>query len=224
MNMLKSVLVGVVLSISGFANAAIIPFGIQDNIDIATVTNDWGWSLCHQESYGTSGTTIDNLFDDCTGEYVMLASGLNNSATLDLAAAALFTEVTSYTAVNTTHLANGTEWYYNGDSMGFAPQGATIKQNSADVNGSGQHGGSAIDATSPFRLSWHTTGGNNVNPTQIEGGWRSGTTTGLNGSSVWNRYVFTANAPAEIPEPTTLAIFGLGLLGLASRRVRKIAK
>jgi hypothetical protein len=222
--MLKSALAGLVLSVSGFSNAGIIPFGVQDDISISTVTNDWGWSLCHQETYSTVGTTITNLFDNCTGDYVMLASGLANSSILDVAAAALFSAVTTYTAQNNTHLANGVEWYHNGGSLGFAPQGATIYQNSADVNASGLHGGSAIDSTSPLRLSWHTAGGYESNPTQLNGGWRSGSNTGLNSAQNWNRYVFTANAPSSVPEPSTLAIFALGIMGLASRRSLLVKK
>ncbi len=218
---LKAATAGLIISVSSFANAAIIPFGIQDDIDITTVTNDWGWSLCHQETYGTSGTTIDNLFDNCSGDYVMLASGLTNSSTLDLAAAALLSDVKTYTARDETHLANGAEWYFNGGSLGFAPQGASISQNSADVNATGLFGGTAIDSTSDFRLSWHTDGGYGNNPTQLDDGWRSGSNTNLNNAQNWNRYVFSINTAAEVPEPSTLAILALGLMGIASRRFKK---
>ncbi len=221
LKVLKAAAAGLIISVSSFANAAIIPFGIQDDIDITTVTNDWGWSLCHQETYGTSGTTIDNLFDDCSGNYVMLASGLTSSSTLDLAAAALLTDVTTYTARDETHLANGAEWYFNGGSLGFAPQGASILQNSADVNATGLFGGTAIDSTSDFRLSWHTSGGYGNAPTQLDGGWRSGSNTNLNSAQNWNRYVFSINTAAEVPEPSTLAVLALGLMGIASRRFKK---
>jgi hypothetical protein len=218
---LKAAAAGLIISVSGFANAAIIPFGVQDDIDITTVTNDWGWSLCHQETYGTSGTTINNLFDNCSGDYVMLASGLTNSSTLDLAAAALLSDVTTYTARHETHLANGAEWYFNGGSLGFAPQGASIFQNSADVNATGLYRGTAIDSTSDFRLSWHTAGGYDITPAELDGGWRSGTNISLNNDQNWNRYVFSINTAAEVPEPTTLAILALGLMGIASRRFKK---
>lgn len=33
--------------------------------------------------------------------------------------------------------------------------------------------------------------------------------------------VISANSPATVPEPSTLAIFALGLIGLASRRIKK---
>ncbi|MCJ8295449.1 MAG: PEP-CTERM sorting domain-containing protein [Colwellia sp.] len=227
---LKTGLFGFILSLScltGIANAGFIPFGVQDDISMNTVINDWGWSLCYQGAYNASDS-ITNLFSNCDGEYVMLASSLGESDTLNVAAAALFTDVTTYTAHHATHLANGVEWYFNGGSMGFAPEGAGIFQSSADGAATGFAWAGAlapIDATTNLRLSWHTSGGYASTPTGINHGWRSGEynynnpgdNALLNASS---RLVFTTNR-IDVPEPSTLAIFALGIIGLASRRFKK---
>jgi hypothetical protein len=43
--MLKAAVAGLVLSISCFANAGIIPFGIQSNLSQSTIEG-WGWAEC----------------------------------------------------------------------------------------------------------------------------------------------------------------------------------
>jgi hypothetical protein len=98
------------------------------------------------------------------------------------------TAVLAETLQNETTNNNGTEWYYkNQRSMGFAPGGATISQNSADVMDS-----EAGDATSTQRLSWHTGDGT------LESGWRAGANTGL--SYNWSRYIYQADTlPSYYP-------------------------
>jgi hypothetical protein len=44
---------------------------------------------------------------------------------------------------------------------------------------------------------------------------------GFNGNIVLAEFQATSNAKVAVPEPSTLAIFALGLMGLASRRFRK---
>ena len=100
-------------------------------------------------------------------------------------------KVRTQTSNNGTTNSNGTEWYYTpngGSSLGFAPGGSTIFQNSADTTDFG-----VGSPTGAKRLSWHTTNGN------LMAGWRAGTNTDL--GSEWSRYIYEANTlPSYYPE------------------------
>ncbi len=192
---------------------AFLPYGPQNDVALDTVLNDWGWSIAYRGHYGDS-VSLDTMFGGATGEYIMLA-GINNATnTIDVLAAALKTDVLTYTAYNTTHAANGSEWYCNEYSLGFAGLGDTIRQYSADVYDAWDVGVPERD-----RLSWHASGDYESIPTYINGGWRSGTNTGLNYSTDWDRLVLTSNV-VPLPAGVLLGILGLGV---AQWRLRKRA-
>jgi hypothetical protein len=78
---------------------------------------------------------------------------------------------------NNPHNANGVGWYYSGSySWGFAKEGDPIQRSSCDTQ----------NVNPTLRLCWHTGGGT------INGGWRCGSTTGLNGNNSWERKLFHA--------------------------------
>jgi PEP-CTERM motif len=205
-------------SLAGGANAAVtIPVGVQQNIPISTVTATWGWSLVYQGTYDQT-VSITTLFAGVQpGDYIMYAARPVGSLILTLLAAADEADVRTVTAQHQTTASNGAEWYYNGGSIGFTAAGQTIYQNSADVNSSGQFGGTT-DAFGATRLSWHgssTTYG--VAPTSLVGGWRAGETVLLNSSVAWERLVFVGT---PVPEPSSAILIGLGSLGIVARRRR----
>lgn len=216
--MLKKLSLAMLFTLACNANAGVIPVGVQNDISISQVTGEWGWQLCYQNSYASTDS-IANLFANCNGDYIMLASEFNNSGILDVLAAALFSDVTTYTALNTTHQANGVSWYFNDHSMGFAGLNDTISQSSADIEGSFWS-----ETPENDRLSWHTSGDGSL-PLYVDGGWRSGTNYFLNTATDWSRLVFTTNAstpaPAAVAEPASVAIVGLGLLMLSGLRRRQ---
>ena len=121
------------LSVPGVASASPIynPVGPQQNVSIASVLAG-GWSLCYSGGYGEGGLSISGITAGCTGDQMMLAGGLNDTGELLLLAQAAETDVMFTTTVNAVHNANGTDWYFNSLSWGFAPQGFGISQNSAD--------------------------------------------------------------------------------------------
>jgi hypothetical protein len=184
--------------------AAIIPVGVQNDVSYSTVVNNWGWSEVYRGDYRDT-VSLATMFGGASGEYIMIAATRKGSGTFELLAAAKKSDVFTYTAYNATHTANGVEWYYNGGSMGFAGLGKTIHQSSADINGTTWTG----PINERDRLSWHTSGGYNTTPTMINGGWRAGQYINLNSSTEWERVVLTADAPAPVPEPSSLAIFGV---------------
>ena len=202
-----------------FADAGVIlPSGIQQNVNVSDVLNA-GWTILYQGDYGAIENPISNVFGGAQ-DYLMLgAINRNNPGVITVLAGALTTDVLQVTAFNTTHLANGVNWYYNNRSMGFTPV-ATISQSSADTTDAPGFGGNL--ALGAQKLSWHTFGPGPAGsaPTRLDAGWRAGNTTGLNGfPSGWDRIVFTGRANVNVPEPASLAVFaGLAASAFGLRR------
>lgn len=212
---LAAACVATLLAVAGQVQAGVIvPTGVHNDVSFDTVTNDWGWSLLYRGSYSETNLSISSVFGGA-GEYLMIGAIQKGSSTIEVLAAALTSDVLNYTPRNSTHTANGVEWYYNRHSMGFAGLGDTINQTTADTNGPDERD----------RLSWHTGAtGDSFAPTVIDGGYRAGSYYGLNFSTDWERVVFTASPsaippapnvvsdPAVIPEPSAFAVFGIAAL------------
>ena len=198
---LKAALAGVALSLSSLANAGLIPVGIQTDIDTNTLTNN-GWSLNFQSAWSSQAAHDYEMFAGIAlDEYVFIGALDTGTSNIALGAAVLYSDLLNYTSGNNTNDYNGASWYFREDySMGFAAIGESISLNSADTSN---------DAGSLSKLSWHMHNG-------YTAGYRVGNLKS-NSSAQFQKVVFRTSA-TEVPEPTTLAIFGLGLLGLASRR------
>lgn len=108
------------------------PTGPQANINLESVTSG-GWTLCFSETWAQTGTSVNQIKEDCAGDYIILTGRAIGSTNLDLLAAAPFDAVFQETVENTPHLSNGSWWYFTtGWSMGFANR-EIIEQNSCDV-------------------------------------------------------------------------------------------
>ena len=160
------------------------PSGPQQNVSEQTLIDN-GWTKFYEQTYATVTSTAAPYRP--SEQYVILSGKAVGSSTILLAAAAPTSQVFTETVINTPQLINGTYWYNTpNQSIGFAPTG-TISQSSADIT----------DYSSGLRLSWH------LHPTV--GGWRLGSATGLNDSTVYLKQVWTWNgisvAPAPAPAP-----------------------
>jgi hypothetical protein len=229
--LLKSALVGLVLLTSFFvsvASAGLMPVGVMNDVEYDTVINDWGWEVLYRDNYGacgwgTNGCAIDDIFLNVDANDGIMFAGINdNLTTFDVLSAALWSDVSTVTVRNQTNEANGSLWYFNGYSIGFTGLNSIITQNSADTT----------ERSERTRLSWHASdisgSSSNNAAAYINSGWRSGSNTSLNGSSQFDRVILinrninaVSNGQVKVPEPTTLAIFALGLMGLAVRRNKK---
>ena len=148
--------------------------GIQTNLSLSSLN---GWSICYSTNY-SAGTNPEDIEAACSGSKIMLACRPTGSGTLTVAAYANRNEVFLNTgdSNNVVHTANGVDWYLSGNySMGFAPVGEGVSRTSADTKNS--HNGD--------RLSWHT-------HDYGAGGYRCGSTNGLNGSNAWEKLVLSA--------------------------------
>jgi hypothetical protein len=194
------------------------PVGPQQNVPFATVTGG-GWTQCFAGPYGAS-TLIADALAGCGGDLLMMAAAGNGSNQVQLLAWATLEDVTTVTALNEVHNANGTDWYFNDASWGFAPQGFGIDQSSCDINSA--PGFPSAGDSGDLRLCWHTDFGTGDGaPTFLNGGWRVGNATFLNDEpTTYTRYLFTANS-LSVPEPATSALLLLGAVSMARRVVRR---
>ncbi len=153
--------------------------GVQNNLD---GNNLGGWTLCYKDLYSNANTSLQTILNMCTGSNLLLACRKVNTNTLLVAAEAPRADVIFMTQGGNcnpgqqTHMANGAGWYYNTSwSWGFVKGGDTADLCSCDT--------SNVDPNQ--RLCWHTGGGN------INGGYRCGSATGLNGDNTYERLVYS---------------------------------
>ena len=202
--MLKAALAGLVLSVSGFANAGLITTidaGATNHIFASSLNNGVGpisengitWTASNDGYYGHDGSW--GLADNGSWNNMNLIGLNTTSGSLTVTFDSLVSEVLAF--VNYASRVN-----FPQASIGIYDINDVLLE-SFDLNGS--------------------LGGNTV-----DGGWDYGfarNTAEIKSIRFTNSYIVATNlrsfVETDIPEPSTLAIFALGFMGLAARRFKK---
>ena len=197
MKFLRIIVTGVILSISSFANAGLIQLdgmgSIMEWTDLESTAGEMPDFI-----WGNS----DALNADKVGLYIELADGRTGSLVYS-GVSGLWNSTFSNLApdIATGVFANSPflHFLFNTAKTLTYPQALPMAWSNATISG----------VTGNFDLSYHEQVGSNFRASTV--GWESVTIT-----------TYSSAYPAEqIPEPSTLAIFVFGIIGLASRRFKK---
>lgn len=204
---MKHLFLGALALIAAPAAAAdYLPVGPQQNVSIGTVTGG-GWTLCYSALMGTPfGSSASTTLANCTGDRIMMAGRATGSDTLLVLAQTTYGDAFANTGAANNDVftnSNGADWFYADNwSWGFKTPGTSYTKLECDTT---PPGGS---------MCIHTLNG--------VGGYNINEIGGLNGSSDYEKLVFTYGGGGAVPEPAAwaLMIAGFGLVGAAARRQR----
>jgi len=187
MKMLRVALTGLVLSVSGIANAGLIEF-------IYTGT---GTGTIGGQAFNNSFITITEYSDtdqiQSCGPTCVYINSITSTVSID--------NVGSFEFITDTRTFN------NNGRLGFSRSSGADLFNIFDVGSFDMASALAPVAGTPSFLQWSRT------PVDTTGGVLSFDDARTSGT-------FEARL-STVPEPTTLAIFALGIIGLASRKLKK---
>jgi hypothetical protein len=184
--MLKVALAGLILSVSGFANASLIEY-----IYTGTGSGSIGNTNFTDVFFTITEYSDTENIQSCGGSCIYLNS---NSATISLDGIDLFQFTT------------GTYTFNNNGRLGFSRSSGDL-YNIFDVGNFDMISALAPIAGNPSLIQW------NLSPVNTSGGVLSFISASTPGT-------FEARL-TSVPEPSSLAIFALGVMGLVSRRFKK---
>jgi len=229
LNILKAAIAGLILTVSGFANAGLIPFAITDannvaeNLDYgsgainingsARITTDYANVLSnnwYQEVY-IDGQSLSYSIEWIFSNNLNMKDRFSEAVTIGSTVKWLINQNGAESVINGTwwwsdnSYQNTFDWTTSGTSFSFDDG---IWGAGSVVNG---------DIGAPTNNTVWGVGNYNSSDT-YETVWTNGIQTSNATPNLRNvMYLKTA----EVPEPSTLAIFALGIMGIATRRFRK---
>lgn len=203
---LQTAIAGLMLSVSSAASAGVID--IDFIVDGNTFSQPWSVS-----NNSTDNVLLESFVFDLrplsTYCYDIDSSDCNSSAgvafTPDSGSAA-----TGFVNATVTNEPGGLN-YYDFLQINFSDfgQGETF---SWDID---------VDSTNHVSVYGNELIGSTAYAQMSDGNTYFGSLEAIVGNSDASRFVISSVIATDVPEPTTLAIFALGLMGLASRRVKK---
>lgn len=224
---MKKVIGMAIMAACGIASAATMPSGIQTNVSQAQVSN-WGWTECSRTG-ATQAVSMATVLSACQGSYLAMgvwdasanAYGVVGMGEWDVVSKILYADHTGDDRGTTQNWSNGLNWYRTATygSWGFTTAKETAL-NTADTNLynglNNPYSTGTVETTLAAGLSFHVNNGN------LTSGWAFNAT-GLNHTDMTpsDQRVFWVANVAAVPEPTSIALFGLGALALMRRRSRK---
>ena len=217
--MLKAAVAGLVLSVSGFANAGIIVLDFEGVGDVACVDEFYNGGT---DCAGNSGTNYGVTFGiDSLGIIDSDSGGTGNFANEPSDSTVLFftsgTAILNYAAGFDT----GFSFFYSSSTTAVVNIFDSINATGnilASINLDAQFADNCAGDPSGTFCNWTNVG------VSFAGTAKSidfGGTANFIGFDDITFGSDVAGKATSVPEPTTLAIFALGIMGLASRRFKK---
>jgi hypothetical protein len=196
--MLKAALVGVVLSVSGLANAGVIydsGSAVSDSnrcdAENCSGTTEW-WALDDFTSYSDWNVTGFEFFSDGASEANYISTSWEIISSANPYGAALYSGTSVSKISGNSHLVSGLNFELSAGTYFLSHHHDYSTERNTTAMLTGESG------------SWY----------QTDKGSNQFSHTGELAQKIYGNV-------ASVPEPTTLAIFALGLMGLASRRFKK---
>ncbi len=204
--MLKAAAAGLILSVSGLANAGLIGIDIDGTAGEYTLVSSSSWTLGYEFSLSADSSVTGLGFFDIDGVYGDTTVGLwTSSGTL------LGTVNTNSNTVTEVSTNNGL-WSWEFMDFNLLLSAGDYIVGSWGVSGMDYFytdSDSIIENVLEFADDrYSSTGANFAFPNTVDGG----ATIGYLGANIM------FDDSTSVPEPSTLAIFALGIMGLASRR------
>jgi hypothetical protein len=203
----KAIIAGLVLSVSGFANAGLIS-DVTGNGSIANALDiDGSFSL---------GANVDIANSEIT-PWASISSGVESAARYDYYS---FTAMAGMNGIFDIDYGRNAGGSFDPELVLFDLLGAVLAQNddSATSNGAG---GSVHNYDSFLSHTFAVNGTYIIGVCQFSCGGQQGGMTGnlIPASGTYQLQVSIENH--DIPEPSTIAIFALGIMGLVARKVKR---